>query len=189
MKIHIMDRAKKKKFLGELEIFGMRKIPELLIRTGKERMRAFSGSLSRGEIMEIWRMFPIEGIGLYVGKDSMNRNGVREVRLSLDGIHLWKSQLKNRIVELSEEQEVRWFLGRDVEVESDLSEGFVLVRGGEDFVGMGKLGSKTASLPDRKTCFPARPASPTRALRCQTAKGSGVRILYSFLPKERRRRN
>jgi len=92
-------------------------------------------------------------------------------------MHVWKGQLRDRIVELSDEEEVEWFAGKDVEVESDLSEGFVLVRAGgsraayplnkelqkssilsgQDFVGMGKLG----------------------------AEG---KILYSFLPKERRRR-
>ena len=157
MKIQVLDNAKKKKFLRELEVFGLRKISEMLVRTGGERIRAFSGDLSREDVMEIWRLFPIEGVGLYVGKDMINRNGVHEVRLSVDGMHLWKSQLSGRIVDLSTEQEAEWFLGRDVEVESDLEEGFVLVKGGDDFIGMGKLG----------------------------AEG---KILYSFLPKERRRR-
>ena len=162
MKIQILDRAKKKRFLRELGVFGLKKISGMLVRSGKERIRAFSGDLSREEVMEIWRLFPIEGVGLYVGKDMVNRNGVHEVRLSVDGIHLWKSQLKERIIELSEEQEGEWFAGVDVEVESDLDKGFVLVMAGGDFVGMGKLGVRDEEL--------------------------GVRILYSFLPKERRRR-
>ena len=157
MKIQIMNNAKKKRFIAELSGFGLKKIPEMLVRSGKERIRAFSGDLSKEEVMEIWRLFPIEGVGLYVGKDMVNRNGVHEVRLSIDGIHLWRSQLRNRIIELSADEEVEWFLGRDVEIDSDIEEGFVLVRGGSDFVGMGKLGSEG-------------------------------KILYSFLPKERRRK-
>ena len=196
MKIQVLDNAKKKKFIAELSGFGLKKIPQMLVRSGKERIRAFSGSLSREEIMEIWRMFPIEGVGLYVGKEFVNRSGVREVRLSVDGIQmLLASGVRGsgcrgvgRVVVLTEEQEEEWFLGHDIEVESDLSEGFVLVKSGGDFVGMGKLGSKTASLSDRKTGFPVRPVSPTRPFRCQTVGESGVRILYSFLPKERRRR-
>ena len=99
MKIQILDRAKKKKFIAELADFGMRKIPELLIRSGKERIRAYSGDLSKDQIMDLWRILPIEGIGLYVGKDMMNRNGVHEVRLSLDGMHNWRSQLEPAALE------------------------------------------------------------------------------------------
>ena len=174
MKIQILNNAKKKKIVAELEEFGLKRIPELLVRTGKERIRAYSGDLSTEQIMEIWRMMPIEGVGLYVGKEAIDRNGVREVRLTMDGMHVWKSQLEpeisgvvglrgggvaGRVIFLSEEQEVEWFLGKDIEIEDDqgLSAGFVLVKAGEDFVGMGKI-------------------------------GVDGKVLYGFLPKERRRR-
>ena len=161
MKIQVLDRAKKKKFISGLAEFGLKKISELLVRTGKERVRAFSGSLSRGEIMEIWRMFPIEGVGLYIGKEFVNRNGSREVRLSVDGMHVWKSQLKDKIVILSEKQEEGWFEGKDVELDEGQNnyDGFVLVKSadGKDFVGMGKVGNEGT-------------------------------ILFGYLPKERRRR-
>ena len=162
MKIAILDRAKKKKFIAGLEDFGMKKIPELLIRSGKERIRAYSGNLSNEEIMEIWRLLPIEGVGLYVGKDMINRNGVHEIRLSLDGMHVWKDQLTERNVILSEEQEEEWFKGKEIELVGEqvgsISKGFVSVKAGEDFVGVGKIG----------------------------AEG---KILYGFLPKERRRKS
>ena len=176
MKIQILDRAKKKKFIAGLSSLGMKKIPELLIKTGKERVRAYSGNLSTEEIMEIWRLLPIEGVGLYVGKDMMNRNGVREVRLSLDGMHTWKEQLTERVFVLSEKQEEDWFFGKDVELgegqvgkigdtqleghENLQAGGFVSVRSadGKDFVGMGKIG------------------------------GEG-KMLFGFLPKERRRKS
>jgi len=161
MKIQIMDRAKKKKFIAGLSDLGMEKTPELLVRSGKERMRAYSGDLSTEQIMEIWRLLPIEGVGLYVGKDMVNRNGVREIRLSLDGMHVWKKQLTKRILVLNEEQEGNWFLGKNIELSDEqaegISNGFVSVKSadGKDFVGMGKIGGKT---------------------------------LFGFLPKERRRR-
>ncbi|MEA3329468.1 MAG: hypothetical protein U9Q06_01875 [Nanoarchaeota archaeon] len=164
MKIQILDRAKKKKFIAGLEDFGMKKISELLIKTGKERVRAYSGSLSNEEIMEIWRLLPIEGVGLYVGKDMVNRSGVREVRLSLDGMHVWKEQLTKRVFVLTEEQEKDWFSGKDVELVEEqvgkVGDGFVSMKSadGKDFVGMGKIGSEG-------------------------------KILYNFLPKERRRKS
>lgn len=163
MKIQIMDRAKKKKFIAGLADLGMEKIPELLIKSGKERVRAYSGDLSTEQIMEIWRLLPIEGIGLYVGKNMVNRNGVREIRLSLDGMHTWKKQLTKKILVLNNEQEKNWFLGKDIELEEGqvkkVNEGFVSVKSadGKDFIGVGKMGN------------------------------SG-KILFGFLPKERRRR-
>lgn len=164
MKIQIMDRAKKKKLIAGLDDMGMKKIPELLIRSGKERIRAYSGDLSTEQIMEIWRLFPIEGVGLYVGKDMINRNGVHEIRLSLDGMHLWKEQLTERIFVLTEEQEEIWFKGDNVELTKEqagkISDGFVSVKSFNniDFVGMGKIGNNGETL-------------------------------FGFLPKERRRKS
>jgi len=160
MRIQIIDRAKKKKFIVEVEDLGMKKIPQLLVRSGKERIRAYSGDLSKDQIMDFWKIFPIEGVGLYVGKDMMNRNGVHEVRLSLDGMHTWKEQLTERVIELTAEQEDAWFTGKNIESDSGFGfdAGFVSVKGGEDFVGMGKV------------------------------SGDG-KLLLNFLPKERRRKS
>jgi NOL1/NOP2/fmu family ribosome biogenesis protein len=160
MKIDVLSRAKKKRFLAAVEDFGISKIDEVLIRTGKERIRAFSGSLSKSEILDLWRVLPVEGIGLYVGKDFVSRNGKRETRLSIDGVHAWREQIEGRVLELTEEQEAEWFLGENIELSEEqgkIGEGFVVARVGEDFVGVGKV-------------------------------DSDGKILYSFLPKERRRK-
>ena len=159
MKINILSRAKKKKFTEGLNDLGIKKIPQMLVRSGKERIRAFSGSLDREQIMDIWKLLPIEGIGLYVGKDMVNRNGIHEIRISLDGMHIWKEQLTKRVLCLTEKQEVDWFLGKNIELseKQNIEAGFANVRAGEDFIGTGKVGA------DGKT-------------------------LFSFLPKERRRK-
>lgn len=163
MKIQILDRAKKKKFIAGLSELGIKKIHQLLVRSGKERIRAYSGDLSTEQIMEIWRLLPIEGVGLYVGKDMVSRSGVREIRLSLDGMHTWKDQLTERNFILNEKQEEDWFLGKNIELEEKqigkITDGFVSVKSsdGKDFVGVGKLGD------------------------------SG-KVLFGFLPKERRRK-
>jgi len=159
MRIDVLSRAKKKKFVVGLSDLGIEKIPQMLVRSGKERIRAFSGDLDREKIMDIWHLLPIEGIGLYVGKDMVNRNGVREVRLALDGMHVWKEQLTERVLELTEKQEKEWFLGRDIELgpEQKVEAGFVSVKSGDDFVGVGKV-------------------------------NSDGNMLFGFLPKERRRK-
>jgi len=162
MKIQIIDRAKKKKFVAGVEDLGMKKITQMLVKTGKERVRAFSGDLDSEAIYDIWRLLPIEGIGLYVGKEMVNRNGVREIRLSLDGMHVWKDQLTERNVILSEEQEEEWFKGKNIEFGEKLEwdRGFVCVKSadGKDFIGTAKV-------------------------------GDGGKTLFGFLPKERRRKS
>ena len=102
MKIDLLSKAKKKKFIEGVNGLGVSKIRELLIRTGRERIRAYSGNLSTEEIWDLWRILPIEGIGLYVGKESINRNGVRESRLSIDGLHTWREQITENVAILDE---------------------------------------------------------------------------------------
>jgi NOL1/NOP2/fmu family ribosome biogenesis protein len=57
-------------------------------------------------------------------------------------MHVWKEQLTDRIFVLDEAQEKEWFLGKNIELDDDqgLGAGFVSVKAGEDFVGMGKIG-------------------------------------------------
>jgi len=159
MKIFPLNNAKKKKFIEGILNLGIKKIPYLLIKTGKESIRAYSGNLSADEIREIWRLLPIEGVGLYIGKETIDRHGVRETRLSIDGLHLLKDQIKEQIIILTKEQEEVWFRGSNIELESDLR-GFVAVKSADkkDFIGTGKISS------DGKT-------------------------LFNFLPKERRRKS
>jgi len=161
MKISILDKAKKKKFISEVDELGIKKIHELLIRAGSERIRAYSGNLTNDEIMGLWRILPIEGVGLYVGKDKMDRHGVREVRISVDGLHAWKDQISGNVLKLTEEQEVEWFLGKNIEFDEEIKlKGFVAVLSsdGKDFIGTGKVGSEG-------------------------------KVLFNFLPKERRRKS
>jgi len=166
MKIQILDKAKKKKIIEQINDIGITKIPELLIRTGKERIRAYSGNLSREEIHELWRILSIEGIGLYVAKEiASKKTGTKETRLSLDGIHLWKNQIKEKIIQLDKEQEELWFKGKDIELNKDqrkkypYEKCFVVVKShdNKDIIGTGKTGDK-------------------------------IEVLYNYLPKERRRK-
>lgn len=149
MKIQILDRTKKKKLLSELGEFGLEKIPELLIRSGSERIRAYSGDLSTEEIMGLWRILPIEAIGLYVAKEKIDKNGVREVRLSVDALHLWKNQIKDKIIILSEEEEKEWFKSNKVDLEKPTKfKGFVVIKSADekDLIGTAKVSDEGKKL-------------------------------------------
>lgn len=162
MKIQILDKAKKKKLLSKLEHFGIRKIPQLLVKSGNERVCAYSGSLSVEEIMDLWRILPIEKVGLSVGKE-ISKNSKEEFRLSLDGLHIWKDQIKNYIFVLNKEQETEWFKGKDIELDESQKKSLLDIKGffavksfdKKDFIGTGKISNG---------------------------------VLYNFLPKERRRK-
>jgi NOL1/NOP2/fmu family ribosome biogenesis protein len=162
MKIDLLDKTKKKDILKSVGYLGEIKTNELFIRTG-DRIRTYSGNLTNEEIKKIWSMFPIEGIGLYLAKDYIKKNNKRETRLSLDGIHKLKEQIKKNIIEINEEQANKWFRGNNLELTNKQAEiyrdmeGFVVLKYKEDFVGTAKLFEK--------------------------------RHLLSFLPKERRIKN
>lgn len=163
MRIDILDSPKKKNFLNGISYLGDFKTNLLFLASGGEAIRAYSGHLTTNELLKIWRHFPVEGLGLYFGKQLTDRHGRREARIGLDALHLMKNQISRNIVELNEEQAGKWFRGNNIELNSEQKEkcremkDFVAVKYKEDFVGTGKL----------------------------TNQG----ILLSFLPKERRIRN
>lgn len=141
MKLQILDKTKKRKFIDEISYLGIEKIPYLLIRSGKEKIRAFSGSLSNEEVMTLYNALRIEGVGLYFGKQMINRHGQKESRLSLDALHVLKGQIKKNVIKLTKQQEKDWFKGKDVELEDEKMTEYVAVMSSEDddFIGVGKV--------------------------------------------------
>jgi len=167
MKLKILDKAKKKKIIQQIENLGIKKIEPLLIKTGIERIKAYTGSLSKEEIHALWRIVSIEGIGVYFGKEIISKKtGEKEIRLSVDGIHLLQNQITSNIIILTKEQEEEWFRGKDIELSEeqtkkyDFKKEFVAIKSSDkdDFIGTGKM----------------------------SADGD---IIFNYLPKERRRRN
>lgn len=135
MRLEILNRAKKERIRGMLkEQFGIEELPYLLIKTGKERIKAFSGSFSRQEIVDVLKAVRFEGIGLYLAK--MSNWGVR---LGIDATGLLKSEIKKNIVELDSEQAERWLRGEDLLMEREDNKGFVVIKYKSDFLGCGKL--------------------------------------------------
>lgn len=147
MKIQILDKTKKRKVLDKLNYLGELKMNEMFIRTG-DRIRIFSGNLTNQQVMKIWNLFPIEGIGLYFAKDFLDKKGNQETRISLDGLHLIREQIVQGIIELDEEQKEKWLRGNNIELDEEQKEKynsinrFVALKFKEDFIGTGKLTEK-----------------------------------------------
>lgn len=138
MDFELLDKGKKKELLKELEIYGIEKLPYLIVRWGK-RLRIFSGSIDKDTIFLLLRKINIDSIGLYFASQEDG------IRLSLDAAHLLEEQIKNGILEISEEQAQQWFKGKDVELnESQKKEiesfkgKFIIIKNNGYIVGVGK---------------------------------------------------
>lgn len=144
MKIQVLDKTKKKKVLEGLNYLGELKMNELFIRTG-DRIRIFTGNLTNEQIMRIWSLFQIEGIGLYFAKDFIDKRGNQETRISLDGLHSVKKQIVKNIIDIDKEQKEKWLRGNNIEFSEEQKKrydkilGFVAVRYGQDLIGTAKL--------------------------------------------------
>ena len=124
--------SEKKDIIKELnENFGVTKIPYLLIESGREKLRAFSGSLSKEEIMKFGEMANIEGVGIYFLKKE-----ITGVRPSFEGLMMLKEQITKNILDINEEQMNLWIRGNDLEIK--MSQGVYAMRYNRDFIGCGK---------------------------------------------------
>ena len=140
----MLDKTKKENFVKQLSKYGIKNIPYLIMVTGKEKYRFFSGSLSRIEL-ESLRYINVEGVGLYAARKEGD-----DIRLTVDGIHALKDQI-TEFIELNDEQARNWFLGQDIPIETD-KHGFVILKHKGDFIGCGKasIGRITNFMPKER---------------------------------------
>lgn len=131
MNIHFIKSNEKKDILKELDKqFGIKELNYLLIRTGKDRIRAFSGTLSKEEIQELNQSVRIEGIGIYMLRQE------HDFRIGFDGTQLLKEQITKNVIELTEEQYNSWIRGNDLHLK--LERGTYVLKYKGIYVGCGK---------------------------------------------------
>lgn len=132
MNLNFIKSSEKRRIIEKLkEQFGIQNLPYLLIKSGKEKIRAFSGHLSKEEIYQISHLTNIEVIGLYLLKEEDN-----VLRLSIDAIHHLKDQITENIVKINHEQLNEWLRGNNLEIQT--KKGIVIIKNNEDFIGCGK---------------------------------------------------
>ncbi len=130
--MQILRASEKKKILQQLnEQFGITKLPYLLLRFGKEKIRMFSGSLSSEELNILDKNLRIESAGLYLAKQHPEG-----LRLGLDAVSIFKNQINKNILELDNSQTEQWFKGYDLLIETDRN--FKILKNQEDLIGCGK---------------------------------------------------
>lgn len=136
MNMKFLKSREKKRVLEDLqERFGISEFPSVMIETGKEKIRGFSGNMTKEEIEELVQDVNVEIIGLYLFK----QEGAG-IRLSLDATQYFQDQIKKEIVIVNEMQAEDWLTGKDLDIESD--NGIVIVKCGKDLLGCGVSNGK-----------------------------------------------
>jgi len=137
MKSEFIKTPEKRRIIEELkEQFGIEDLPYLLIQTGKEKIRAFSGSLSKEDIVSLGKIANVEIVGLYIASSRDS-----EIRLSMDGLHLLKEQISKKILEINDEQLQLWLRGSDLPIQAE--KGTLAIKYKGDFIGCGKSNGQT----------------------------------------------
>jgi len=132
MNVKLLKSSEKKRILRELEEqFGIEKLPYLLIETGKQKIRGFSGTMTKEEIRELGEIANVEIIGIYLIKKE------RKLRLSLDGSMILKDQISKNVVEIDDEQLELWLRGKNLDIKKENGVYVILTQGTNDFLGCG----------------------------------------------------
>jgi NOL1/NOP2/fmu family ribosome biogenesis protein len=116
--------------------FGIKDIPFMMARLGKERIIIFSGEISEREILNIDEVAHIEGVGLYFAKEEMDG-----IRLSIEGSQLLKNQITKNIFELNDKQAEQWMMGQEINIKTG-KKGFFIMKFKDDFLGTGKISAE-----------------------------------------------
>lgn len=131
IQINFIRSSEKRKILEELEKqFGIKELPFLLIKSGNEKIRGFSGSLSKEEIEEIRSLINVEIIGQYLMKEE------HDYRLSFDSAILLKDKITKNVLEINAEQFKLWIRGHDLEIK--VPQGTYIISHNGDIFGCGK---------------------------------------------------
>lgn len=134
MNARILTSAERKDFVARLkDIFGVVNIPSLLLETGKDKIRAFSGDMPREELLELAGITRIEIVGLYIARREFG------VRLGFDATQIFSDEIKNAI-ELDGEDAERWMQGYGLSLEGE--PGLYVIKSGDDFLGCGYCDGK-----------------------------------------------
>ena len=136
-----LSSSRKKKIIQQLEDqFGITNLPYLFLQFGKDKIRVYSGDLSKENLNNLDKNTRIENMGLYFAR--IQPDGIR---LTIDGIQLVKNQITKNIMEINNNQAEDWFKGNDLDIKAESA--FKILKNNDEFIGCGK------STGDRITNF------------------------------------
>lgn len=137
MKIEILKRNKKQEIEGMLyKNFDLKiKIPFILIKQSKEKIRIFTGNLSSSDLIRLAKILTIDSIGLYFAFLKEH-----DFRLSFDAAILYGKDSKE-FIEINSEEAKLWLSGKAIE-KNISKNGYFLIKHNNDILGCGKLVDK-----------------------------------------------
>lgn len=131
--LKILSVKEKREIERKLESqFGIKRIPGIIVKKGKERLFLFIGKFGWREIKKLEQKIIIERVGVYFAKEQGG-----EVRLSVEGVQLLKDQITKNIFKLNEEQMKQWMHGSELNISAG-KKGFLIMKYKDDFLGCGK---------------------------------------------------
>jgi NOL1/NOP2/fmu family ribosome biogenesis protein len=131
MKIQFLSNSEKQSLVKELkEQYGITELNFRLIQSGKNKIRGFSGNLTKQQIQELSKILNIESLGLYLLRKEA------DIRLSLDFPHLIPDKITKKVIEIPEEKIKPWFKGENIELKKP--SGTYIIKSQDDFIGSGK---------------------------------------------------
>ena len=127
-----LSSSQKKKVLEQLEDqFGINSLPYLFLQFGKDKIRIYSGNLSKDNLNSLDKNTRIENMGLYFAR--IQPDGIR---LTIDGIQLVKDQITKNILTINDEQAEQWLKGNDLDIKTEPA--FKILKNNNEFLGCGK---------------------------------------------------
>jgi len=127
-----LTSSQKKHIIKQLnQQYGITHLPYLLLKFGKEKIRLYSGNLSKEELLTLDNNLRIENIGLYFAKQQNDG-----IRLTLDGLQLIKDQITKNILIINDQQAELWLRGNDLDIQTE--QDFKILKNNEEFIGCGK---------------------------------------------------
>ena len=138
--LKILNQKEKQEIENKLNNrFGVSKISGILVKKGEERLFLFGGDFDIKQIKKLEETVPIERAGVYFAKIIKG-----EIRLSIEGIFLFKSQINKNIFQLTEQQFEQWMMGQELNIKTE-KKGFLVMKYKDDFLGCGKASAEKIS--------------------------------------------
>ncbi len=119
--------------------YGISKVEGLIMRRGEERLFLYTGNLTSEEIKIFEKISQIERAGTYFARIVRD-----EIRLSIEGTHLFKDQITKNIFELNDIQFQDWMKGQELHIQTGKKD-FLVMKYNNDFVGCGKASAEKIS--------------------------------------------
>lgn len=136
--LKIFSNKEKQEIEKKLELqFGIKKISGIITMRGQERLFLYQGNLTTTQIKDLeFSRIGMERVGVYFAKVVGDK-----IRLSIEGIHLFKDQITKNIFELNKKQSEQFMRGEELDIQTGKND-FLIMKYKNDFIGTGKASEK-----------------------------------------------